>query len=356
MAKTTVTQILIETRLDPSIPFYEHSESELAYKTSVTTATGRVISEEITVSENQLDRTTVTKFRSYDDRKVIFKDPNLTAINLRHRDHNIANGINVVRKSYDGDDATLAMNSDRLVARYSSSDSFCISADSKDTWKDTLGAIGVKVDKFTGMHNGQYDLLNVSDLVPVGNFVFDDTNLTVSLDGTGYFVTQNSESSTFAAIDLIEKSFFVSCIPDADFFSEKRYLLSKFSEDTGKGWYLRCETDGSVCLHISGNSISKSYTTPPGVVVAGQLNTIGFTAHFSNMENTVKIFVNGKEQVSFYHGHDNSNDTNLLMVGSTGSDVENFKGILLGIRVYYRSLEESEFDTLHRLFENQLKN
>ena len=353
---TTVTQIITETRLDPSIPFYEHSAEEMTYKTSVMIDSGRVLSEEITVSENQLDRITVTKFKSYDDRKVIFKDAGLIDINSRNIQHNRANAITVVRTSYEGDDASLATNSDRMVARFSSSDPFCISATDKEHWKDTLGAIGVKIDPVTGMHNGYDDLLEVSDLVPVGDFVFDDENKMVVLDGSGYFVTANLNTSEFSEINLIEKSFFVSFVPDQDSFTGKRYLLSKFSKDSGKGWYLCFEADGSICLQISGDSTSKTYVTPAGSVVPGQLNTVGFTAHFSNLENTVKIFCNGSEQISDSQGFDQSTNANLLTVGSGGNTEQSFMGKLLGIRVYYRTLEESEFNVLHRLFVKQLEN
>lgn len=356
MANTTVTQIITETRLDPSIPFYEHTEEEMAYKTNAMINSGRVLSEDITVSENQLDRITTTKFKSYDDRKEIFKDPGLVEINSRNIQHNRANAITVIRTSYDGDDASLATNSDRMVARYSSSDPFCITANDKEFWKDTLGAIGVKIDPVTGQHNGHDELLDVSDLTPIGNFVFDDENKMIVLDGNCYFVTASARSSDFAEVNLIEKSFFISFIPDQDSFTGKRFLLSKFSKESEKGWYLCVEADGSVCLHISGDSTVKTYVTSAGDIIPGQLNTIGFTAHFSNLENTIKLFCNGSEKLSDSQGFDNTNNSNLLSVGSAGNNEENFKGKILGVRVYYRTLEESEFDVLHRLFVKQLEN
>ena len=357
MAKPTFTQILIETRIDPSFPFYEHTESEISYKKSMMIDSGHVISEEISISDDLIDRTTITKFKSYEDRKIIFKDPGSMEINSRNIEYNRSHGITVLRKTYEGDDASLAISSDRIVARYSSNDPFCIAPEDTAVWKETLGAIGVKIDVVTGMHNGlQPNILDASDLHPVGDFVFDEDKNLIILDGTGYFVTRNLDSSNFADITVTEKTFFISIIPDHDSFTERRYLASKFSKDPSKGWYICYEPNGSVTLHISGDETSKTFTTPENLVIPGLLNTIGFTAHFSNIEDTVKIFVNGKEVLSSYQGNDITNNDNLLMVGSSGETKENLKGKLLGFRVYYRTLVESEFNILHRLFSIQLEN
>lgn len=357
MANPTFTRIVTEIRPNDSVLFYDYSEEEVSYRQRVMIDSGCVLSENVVLSDDQLTRTTTTTFRSYDDRKLLANDEILTAMNFKRVAHNRINFIKSSRKGYEGDDASLAMSADNLVARYSSNDYASININEQAEWKETNRSLGTQPFNIEGkLITVGKELLFVDHLAPVGNFTYDDTLKTIILGGDGYFSTQTIEYSTFADIDLIDKSFFISFIPAEDSFSERKYLMSKISADTGKGWCAYYEPDGSICLKISSNSSTQTYSTPAGLVNPNQLNTVGITASLNDNENSVRIFVNGQLKISGKHGVDNPNNFSLFCVGANNEGEGNLKGKLYAVRVYYRTLDNSEFDLLHRLFIRQLEN
>lgn len=356
MAKPTFTRIVTEVRKDISVPFYEYSEEEISYRQRVMMDSGNVLSETVEISEDQLTRTTTTTFVNYEARTLLSNDIDLTEINLRRTRYNRINFIRGSKKAYEGNDSSLAISGDNLVARYSSSDPACMTSTEKDIWKETNRTIGTQFNIEGEPITVGKELLYVSHLIPVGNFTYDENSESIVLDGGCYFTTDEIQYSTFADIELKEKSFFISFIPDLDSFSQRTYLISKLSTDSSKGWCLYYETDGSLNLEISSHSTKKTYSTTAGKIIAGKLNTVGITASLSDTEGSIKLFVNGQEHLSSKHGIDNPSNYSLLRVGTNDQGQGNFKGKLLGFRVYYRTLEVSEFDILHRLFAKQLEN
>jgi hypothetical protein len=315
-------------------------------------ASGRVLSEEVFVSDDQLNRSTVTKFKSYADRKQIFQDSGFLAINSKKFQHDRENVIFLDMKTYEGDDSSLAISSRELVARYSSSDPFCVDQNNLTVWKETLSAMGAKIIPSNRMSNSIQILPTVDDLVSAsGEFSYDASDKTLVFQGSSYLKTSDISNSTFSNITQHVKSFFISIIPNVS--PEEQCLIYKFDPELNKGWYLSIDIDGSLSLTISSDTIIKTYKTEPNIMVLGELNTIGMSLRMSDEPDSIKLFVNGVEKVSSHHGQDTLLSNNLLFIGSKGTS-NFYRGKMLGFRVYYRNLIEREYDVLHRLFLKQL--
>lgn len=355
MVNKTFTLILIETRPNLSLPFYSLTSNEVSFLNSLVTDTHNLISQEMSLSEDQLTRTTSLTFASFEDRKIVFQDPRYTELVKNRSEYNKIHMIEARTQSYEGNDSSLALDNIKLVARFSSNDAIGIDIDNLTSWTETLGIMGLRFDPATGSRTEDSSFLLVDNFIPSSTqFTYDNNDKSIILDGTYYFKTEYVYASTFAEINQISKSFFIAVIPDIDSLNSKRCLMHKFDRQSNKGWVLNSNVDGSIELIIRTDNNSKTYITQQNVIIPGMLNTIGFSANLSNVQDSIRIFVNGQPSVSSYHGIDTLSDNNLLYIGSNGVD-SFFKGKLLGFRVYYRSLLNSEFDVLHRLFLQQLE-